>query len=189
MAERAHVSSVDALDVFRARLIVYVSQARPVLEEVSSDVLRTRLWLENEQRTYWENQARRRTKELEQAQQALFSAKLGTLRQESAAEQMAYHRARRALDEADNKLRVLKRWTRELDGRAQPLVKQMEKMHTLLANDLTKAVASLNQTIATLSAYAEIAPPSAIGDTSSALGQKAQPEVTVPAVEKGGGAK
>jgi len=132
---------------------------------------------------------RRRTKELEQTQQALFSARLGTLSQESAAEQMAYHRARRALDEAGDKLRVLKRWTRELDGRAQPLVKQMEKMHTLLANDLTKAVASLNQTIATLSTYAEIAPPSAIGDTGPALEQKAPPQAPALEVEKGGDVK
>src|SRR5438046_9744601 len=74
MPQRAQVTSVEALEAFRASLIVYLSKARPTLEEVSADVLRTRLWLENEQRTHWENQVRRRHKELEQAQKALFSA-------------------------------------------------------------------------------------------------------------------
>ena len=74
MPERAHVTSVEALEEFRATLIVYLTKARPTLEEVSGDVMRTRLWLENEQRVHWEAQVRRRTKELEEAQAALFQA-------------------------------------------------------------------------------------------------------------------
>ncbi len=76
MPQKAHVTSVEALEAFRSSLIVYVSKARPTLEEVTADVLRTRLWLETEQRTHWEGQVRRRAKELEQAQAALFSARI-----------------------------------------------------------------------------------------------------------------
>ena len=61
MSQQAKVGALDALDAFRASLLVYLSQARTTLEEVSADVLRLRLWLENEQRTYWENQVRLRT--------------------------------------------------------------------------------------------------------------------------------
>ena len=158
MPQQAKVSSVEALDLFRSRLIVYLSQARPALEEVSADALRTRLWLENEQRTHWENQLRRRGKELEQAQQALFSARLGMLRHESAADQLAVRRAKSAVEEADMKLRILKKWVREFEGRVQPVVKQIEKLHTVLTNDMVQAVASLTQAINTLAAYAEIKP-------------------------------
>jgi hypothetical protein len=160
MPQRAQVTSVEALEAFRSTLIVYLSKARPTLEEVSADVLRTRLWLENEQRTRWENEARRRHKELEQAQSALFSARLSNLRKETAAEVMAVHRARRSLDEAQSKLLVLKRWLREFDAQAQPLLKQMEKLHTVLANDMVKAVAYLGQAVNTLDAYAGMTPPS-----------------------------
>src|SRR5215207_3789173 len=132
MPQKAHVTSVDALEEFRSQLIVYLSKARPTLEEVSADVLRARLWLQNDQRTYWEAQVRRRGKELEEAQQALFSARLANLRDETTAEQTAFHRARRSLDEAQNKLRVLKTWTREFDSQVDPLVKQTDKLHTLL---------------------------------------------------------
>ena len=112
MPQRAHVTSVDAIDAFRSDLIVYLSKARPTLEEVSSDVLRMRLWLENDQRNYWDNQVRKRATLLEQAQAALCSSKISNLREASAAAQPAFHRARRALDEAEAKLRMVKKWSR-----------------------------------------------------------------------------
>ena len=123
MAERAHVSSVDALEAFRATLVIYLSKARPALEEVSSDILRTRMWLQNDQRMHWETQVRRRTKELEQAQQAVSSARMSDFRQNISTEQLAMQRARRALDEAEAKLKRLKWWNREFDSRVQPLAK------------------------------------------------------------------
>ena len=156
----ANVTSVDALDAFRSDLILYVSKARPALEEVAADVLRTRNWLENEQRTHWEHLVKRRRKELEQAQAALFSARISNLRKESSAEVMAVHRARRAVDEAEEKLRVLKRWVREFDAQVEPLLKQTEKLHTVLANDMVLAAAFLAQAINTLDAYANVAAPS-----------------------------
>src|SRR5437667_78408 len=158
MPQSAHVTSVDALEAFRSSLIVYMSKARPTLEEISAEVMRTRLWLQTDQRTHWESQTRRRAKELEQAQAALFSARLSNLREESAAEQMAFHRAKRSLDEAQAKLRTLKNWNREFDNRVDPLVKQTEKLHTVLTNDMVKAVAYLTEAIKTLTDYSEIGP-------------------------------
>ena len=161
MTERAHVTSVEALEDFRNKLVIYLSKARPTVEEVSADVARTRMWLENDQRVHWEGQVRRRTKILEQAQSALFSSRVSSLREESGTEQMAVQRAKRALDEAQDKLKLLKQWNREFGSRVEPLVKQMDKLHTLLSNDMLLAVAYLAQAIKTLDAYADIAPASA----------------------------
>src|SRR6185295_11889071 len=105
MAEKANVTSVDALQSFRTSLLLYVSKARPTLEEVSADILRTRLWLQNDQRVHWESQVRRRTKHFEEAQQALSSARMSHLRKETAAEQLAVRKAKYALDEAEAKLK------------------------------------------------------------------------------------
>ena len=163
MPDRAHVTSVDALESFRSSLIVYLSKARPTLEEVSAEVQRTRGWLEGEQRTYWENEFRRRSRALEEAQAALFSSRISNLREVSAAEQMAVRRAKRDLDEADAKLRVVKQWNRVFDNRVEPLVKQMEKLHTVLANDMVRAVTYLTQAIDTLHNYAGVIPPTATG--------------------------
>ncbi len=163
MPERAHVTSVEALEFFRSNLLVYLSKARPALDEISSEVVRMRSWLEDEQRAHWENEMRRRRREFDEAQQALFSSKLSTFRETTSAEQMAVHRTKRALEAAEAKLKVVKQWDRVFDNRVGPLVKQMEKLHTVLAHDMVQAVAFLTQMIQTLDAYANLAPSAGAG--------------------------
>jgi hypothetical protein len=166
MPDQAHVTSVEALESFRASLITYLSKARPTLEEVSAELMRTRLWLENDQRATLEGQMRRRSKALEQAQQALSSARFSNLREPNAMEVMAVQKAKRAVEEGEAKLRLLKQWDRDFDHRVQPLGKELEKLQTVLSNDMMQAAAYLAKTIATLSAYAEVAPPSALAAPS-----------------------
>jgi hypothetical protein len=168
MAERANVTSIDAVEAFRASLIVYLGKARPAVEEASAEVLRMRMWLENDQRVFWEQEIRRRKRALEEAQQALFDSRLSNLREESAAEVQAVHRAKRGLEEAENKLKGLKQWNRHFESQVQPLLKQIEKMHTILTHDVPQAIAHLAQTVRTLEAYAETAPPSSEGGGSPA---------------------
>jgi hypothetical protein len=172
MAEKAHVTSLDAIDAFRAALLVYIGKARPTLEEVSAEVLRTRMWLENEQRSRLEAELRNRARDLEQAQQALFSSRISNLREETAAEVQAVHRAKRALEETEAKLRALKRWIREFDSRVQPVAKQLEKFHTVLSVDLPKAAAYLDQAMRTLEAYAEVGPAPGAGSVAANVAEE-----------------
>lgn len=154
MGESANVSSVDAVDGFRVSVINYLAKTRPLLEDVTDDVRRTRQWLEHDRRTYWENQIKRRRKALEEAEQAVFSARISDLRAVSSAENAAVARARRAMNEAEEKLRAVKRWTREFDLRVEPLVKQLEQLGTTLSNTMPKAAVHLGQLVKTLDAYA-----------------------------------
>jgi hypothetical protein len=184
MPVRANVTSVEAIKEFRSKLIVYVTKARPALEEVSAEVLRTRLWLQDTQRPYWESQIKRRMKVLEEAQQALFSARLGNLREPTAAETAAVTRAKRSLEEAEGKLRITKLWSRDFDNRVEPLAKQLEKLHNILSIDLTKAIASLSETVKTLDAYSE-APP-AMGDPIPTSTGSEIPSAATPSADGGG---
>lgn len=159
MPERAHVTSVDAIKSFKTNLVVYLSKARPTLEEISADILRLRLWLQNDQQTHWEGEIRRRARKLEDAQQALFSARISNLSDATSAELVAVTRAKRALDEAETKLRTVKRWTRDFDSRVEPIAKQLQKLQTMLSEEMTRAVAYLSQTVNTLDAYANVTPP------------------------------
>jgi hypothetical protein len=155
MPSPARVTSIEAIEAFRTALILYVSQARPTLEEISADVMRARSWLEEEQRVKWEHELRKRSKTLEEAQQSLFSSRIGLLAKEGAAQQMAVHKAKHLVDEAQDKLRAVKRWRRDFDGRVQPLVKQTEKLHTLMTQDLVQAISLLTRIQNTLAAYAD----------------------------------
>ena len=156
MAEQAHVTSIDAIEIFRAELIAYLSKTRPIVEDACDDVLRARDWIQNDRRVYWENQARRRERALEDAQQALFSAKLSNLRDVRTAEQMAVMKARQSVEEAHGKLRKIRKWSRDFDNKVQPLVKELEHLRSLLGSDLPKAALHLGQVIRALEAYARV---------------------------------
>jgi hypothetical protein len=158
MAERANVSSVDSIESFRASVIAYLAKARPVLEDASDEVSRTRQWLQTDRRMYWEGQLRRRSKILQEAEQAVFSARLSNLRETTTAEVAAVQRAKRAVQEAEEKLRLIKQWNLEFDHRVDPLVKQLESLRTMLGNIMPKGVAHLAQIVKTLDAYAGVVP-------------------------------
>jgi len=155
MPQEAKVTSVDAIEAFRSSLIVFLSKARPTLEEISSDVQRTRMWLEGEQRDHWEKETKRRRRELEQAQGELFSARLSKLQKASAAQYMAVHRAQAALREAEEKQRLLKKWRRELENRTEPMVKLIDQLHGFLHGEMLRAVEYLGEIVETLQAYAD----------------------------------
>ena len=64
MAATAQITSVEAIAAFRAKLIVYLSHVRPLLEAAANEISRTRLWLQNDQRIFWEQERRRRERRL-----------------------------------------------------------------------------------------------------------------------------
>jgi hypothetical protein len=183
MPQRAHISSVDALQAFRTNLLVYLSKARPALEEAGGEVLRVRLWLENERRPFWARQLMLRNRKLEDAESALFISKLSKIGKPSAAEQASVQKARAAVAEAEEKMRGIKRWDRDYEKTTGPLLKQLEKLDTLLSMDVPKAVAYLNEAIDTLQKYASLAAPtgSAAGAPPSGL---ETPAPEIPAGEK-----
>ena len=160
MPERAKVTSLEAIETFRARLIIYRDKAGRVLDEVGEDVIRTRVWLQTDRVTFWEGQIRRRHKELEMRQQELFSAQLSGMRDASFVQQQAVQRARRSISEAEDKLRLVKQWSRQYDQRVEPLGKQVEKLRHNLIHDLGHAIAFLSEVTKTLAEYAEMSPAS-----------------------------
>jgi hypothetical protein len=155
MAGQAKITSVEAIELFRAALILFTSQARPALEEASSEILRARLWLENDQRRLWESERRNRNRKLEQAQSELMTARLSEFQETTSLQQMAVNRARRAVQDAEAKLAALKKWDRELDNRSAPLLKEVEQLHSFLTAEMPKAIALLAQVVRALDAYAD----------------------------------
>ena len=166
MAERAQVTSIEAIESFRADLILFLSKVRPTLEEVSDEVLRLQFWLQNDQRRHWENELRRRSRKLEEAKQEMFNAALSHLQEATALQHLAVQRAQRAVREAEDKLDSAKKWERGLEDRTAPLVKQVEEFHGFLTIDMGRAVAQLVQIIRTLEAYARVGGPDNQGTPS-----------------------
>ena len=184
MPERARVTSLEVIESFRARLIIYREKAGRVLDEVSDDVTRTRLWLQTDRPAHWQEIIRRRGQELERAQQELFSAQLSGLRDASFVQQAAVQKARRAIREAEEKLKLVKHWHRQYDQRVEPLGRLVEKLRHQLGHDLGLAVAKLNEITKTLTAYADLSPAgtaAAAGTTSETPSENSTAQEQSPA--------
>ncbi|MGH7940923.1 MAG: hypothetical protein ACREE6_03355 [Limisphaerales bacterium] len=158
MAETANITSSDAIAAFRAALIVFLAKVRPLLEETTGEIIRARQWVEEDQRRYWDNQFRLRWRKLEEARAELFTATLSKLQDASSLHHMAVQRADRAVRECEAKLAILRKWSRDLGDKTDPLVKQISQFETFLAADMPRAVASLDRVIESIEAYAGVAP-------------------------------
>ena len=156
MAETANITSTDAIVAFRAALIIFLGKARPLLEETSGEIIRMRQWLDNDQRRHWEGQHRMRSRKLEEARAELFNATLSKLQEASSLHYMAVQRAERAVQESEAKLKVVKKWSRELEERTGPLVKMAEQFQTFLATDMARAIANLDDVLRALEAYMSV---------------------------------
>ena len=171
MPDKAKVTSLEVLETFRSNLIVYLERAKRALDEISEEVMRTRIWLQDDRRAYWQGEIRRRAKKLEEKQQELFSAELANLREATEAERMAVLQAKRALNEAQERLEVVKKWTRQYDSRVEPLAKEVDKLRDVLVSHMGKAVMYLTQTNKTLAEYAEIAPRETLSSNAPVTGE------------------
>jgi chromosome segregation ATPase len=155
MAAEARVTSVEALELFRAQFIVYLDKAKSAVDEIHDEVLRTRVWLQNDRGPFWQMELRRRQRKLEEAQQELLTARIGNLREASAAQQMAVRRAKEAVVQAEEKITRIKQWIRDYDSRVEPLGRSVDKLRDVLAVDMERGVMFLNGAIESLHAYAQ----------------------------------
>jgi hypothetical protein len=119
------------------------------------------LKVQNDWRAACEGDIRRRQRELEQRQQELFSARISIMEDPQYVQQDAVRKVRQALRDAEMKLQLIKQWDRAYDQRVETPARQVEKLRHVVSKDLGMAVASLAETIKTLSEYAEMsfAPP------------------------------
>jgi hypothetical protein len=159
MAEQAKVTSLDALESFRSAMIVFLTDSRRSLDEVGDAVRRTKQWLENDQRAKWESEIRRRTKVLQEAQAELFGSRISNLKTASAQKEEAVRKGRRAVAEAEEKLRNVKKWNKNYDSIVEPMLRQLEGLRGYLDHDMMKSLAFLVQAQKTLESYSEAVPP------------------------------
>ena len=155
MATQVRVTSLDALEALRSALIIFLTKSRRSLDDARDDARRTRSWIQHDQRFHWEGQVRQRQKKLDQVEQELLSAKLSGLRDNLVFQQNAVRKAKAALVEAEEKLRAVKRWARDFDNAADPLLKRLEGLRQYLDFELPNAITYLVQAQRTLDAYTE----------------------------------
>src|SRR4051812_3300627 len=158
MAEQARVSSIEALESFRATLIVFLERAHRSIDEVSDEIRRTRSWVQQDQRHHWELELRKRNRALDAAEQELLTAKLSNLRDNIKHQLDMVRKCKAAVADGEEKLRNTKLWTRDFPHEVDPLARRLEGLRHYLDHDLPKAIAFLLQAQETLSSYAQTSP-------------------------------
>jgi predicted DNA-binding protein YlxM (UPF0122 family) len=186
MAIQARVTSTEALELFRAKLIIFLNKARVNVDDVSDEVRRTRAWLQQEQPQRWEGEIRRRAKQLDQAQSDLRNAEFaGNQEATKQSRQAVVNRAKQLLTEAEDKLRRVKKWNQNYDNVSDPYVKKLESFRQIVTEDLPKAIAHLRNIQKALEAYAETGGslPDSGTAPESAPGEQGAPVEAAPSTE------
>lgn len=159
MSGQARVSSIDALESFRADIVQYISKVRPAIDDTAGEVRRIRTWLDTDRLQHWNAQHKKRAKLLEQAEQELYSANLISPHAANALQKMAVAKAKRHLAEAEEKIRVIQQWRKRFDQLANPLLRDLDPLSHVVAQILPKGVVALGESIKALQDYAATSAP------------------------------
>ncbi|MGH7213577.1 MAG: hypothetical protein ACREIT_02255 [Tepidisphaeraceae bacterium] len=190
MSERyANVSSVDALRHFRVAMLKFAEKANASLGDAESEMQRLLVWLETEQHAFWQGQVRKRTEEFAKAKEAvrmkkIFKDATGG-RQSAVDEEKALAVAVRRLEEADQKLKNVKKHGPRLVKEIQMYKGSVQRFATAVSADVPVAAGHLERLVAALEAYtslaAPVAPPDVAGSPPGVEPMaRAEPEEAAP---------
>jgi len=171
MAEKAAVESVDGIKLFRIGLIKFAATAGVALADAEAEVSRTLMWLENEARSHWDGQLRKRHELVERCKESVRMKKLfkdSAGRQQSAIdEEKALATAQRALAEAMEKANNVKKYTRVLQKELQMYKGGVTRLSTDVSSVLPQGALELGAIVEALEAYSDLQMPESSGTPQS----------------------
>jgi hypothetical protein len=162
MSSFARVISLDVLREFKGALQEFAEQAGLALSEATSDVQRTIWWLQHDQLAHWQRELKKRNEKLAQARSDLHRAQLASndTRTSAVVERKAVAKWERAVDEAEQKIRNVKKWHQMLEREMMLFKAQLGQVSGAVAGDIPVAVGRMDKMIRSLEAYLSIAAPS-----------------------------
>ncbi len=157
MGERAWVESVEALKKFRAALCKFAENVDVGLGEAEAEIQRTSFWLTQEQHNHWKRAVTHRTQLYTQARSALNRKKdqrtaLGA-RYSYVDEEKALAAAARQLEQAQQKLANVRRWSHTLNDEAATYRATAQGLSQAVMVDIPGALAQLDSMVAALESY------------------------------------
>lgn len=157
----ANIESPEVIRHFRSNLVKFDERAHMALEEAFADVRKVQGWLQRDVHRHWQRQLRRREEMLEKARREYAEATWGKEHMGKASvvdEKKALNKAMRLKEEAELKLRSIRRCNltleREVGKRLQPCRSLDSELDTLTP----KALARLDQMLDSLDVYFHRAP-------------------------------
>ena len=178
MPEQVKVEEFEVFGQFRAALLKFAQAADSALTNVEAEISSTRTWLENEQRTYWENQLRKRTEAVSKARDAVRQKKLykdvAGHTPNAIEEEKALRKCMLACEEAQQKIEAVRKWVPRLEREAGLYRGGVAHLSRTLSDDIPRAVALLDRLAATLEQYVQIEAPAAPAPEAAATAAPAE---------------
>jgi hypothetical protein len=117
-SNRANIDSPEVIKDFRHRLIKFDEVARQAVAGSQNDVFRIAHWISHEQTSYWGGELRRREEQFLVAKIKYAQAKDPNSpyqKESSVDDKVEMEKCRRRRDEAEVKLKAVKKWTAQLE--------------------------------------------------------------------------
>ena len=162
MADRANVKSINTIADFRARLKTYIDSARTTISEAHTDVLRVQRWIDETQHHHWSMRQKKCRQLLANARSDLERAKISRPDAHPTTfvdQQRALRKAKANLEECEEKLRAIKRWSHELDREGMIFKGHLNQLDRAVEGDLNRAATWLAKLVEHLEAYSSSPPP------------------------------
>jgi len=161
MSDSAHVESIDAIAHLRGRVIETSEAVNREIDGALSQVKRVLAWVQGPQLDYWKQQVRKREQKIATAMSDLERAKIARPDADPRTfvdQQRAVRRARQAVEEAKEKIRKVKYWSRELERHAMKFRGELQATATFGSATLPQTARWMAELIRHLEGYVSDAP-------------------------------
>jgi hypothetical protein len=182
MSQAAKVTSIDAIEEFKAAWCRFGTDAANALANLDLQVRRAFDWLD-ERTHFWKREIRRR-------EELVIRAKGELLRREwgsrggggpgTTDQEIALEEAKAQLREAETRLRNCKHWSQTLPREVMECQGPARLLRGMLESEFKNGVAVLEQKILALEAYVALTAPSGAGAVSAGTDDKPAAESPAP---------
>ena len=169
----ANVRSVEALKDFKLAMVTFAEEARVGLDSVQMELRRYRDWLERDQLGYWKSQIKHWQEQVSMARTELHRRQLSAQNSDAISDteqKEALQKAKRRLDEAEEKVAVIKKLIPVFEQAAAQYNAASQPLGDRLSGAFVNSLASLEKMITAIEAYAAVAPPTMNYEVAGTVG-------------------
>ncbi len=157
----AHINSPDVIKEFRNHFAIFDGICQQALSEMQRDVQRTAEWLGREQLVHWKKELRKRGERFTVAKleyQRMRRVAVRSPQSTAIDAKIAFQKATRLKEEAEAKVRAVKKWMALLEHDAAELMGPCFVLAAQLDSLTPRALARLDRMVDSLDGYFRTAP-------------------------------
>jgi hypothetical protein len=159
---RADINSPDVIKDFRNHFVKFDETCRQAITGIQGDTRRVVQWLRHDQLSYWTQELRKRQEDLLQAKIAYSQARDSSNvygKTSCVDEQRELRKAEHRKDEAEQKLKAVKKWIMSLEPEIENLIGPVNNLSSTLSVATPRALAQLGFLIEKLEEYMRLSAP------------------------------